>query len=108
MLNLKSLEYRRVEFDLMLIYKILHEYVDLNFSDFFSVCHSEYNLRKHSFTIKLLRRPCMEHLNNLFMHGASQIWNKLPKSVVSAPTFDAFKNHLKKFDCCSVSRLTYC
>ena len=36
-LNLKSLEYRRVELDLMLLYKIIHEYVDLNFSDFFSV-----------------------------------------------------------------------
>ena len=45
MLNLKSLEYRRVEFDLMLMYKIIHGYVDLNFSDFFSVCYSEYSLQ---------------------------------------------------------------
>ena len=52
MLNLKSLEYRRVEFDLMFMYKIIRGYVDLNFSDFFSVCHSEYSLRRHGFTIK--------------------------------------------------------
>ena len=40
MLNRKSLEYRRVEFDLMFMYKIIHGYVNLNFSDFFSVCQS--------------------------------------------------------------------
>ena len=87
----------------MFMYKIIHGHVDLNFSDFFSVCHSEYNLHRH-----VLRRPCTKHLNNFFMHRASQIWNKSPKSVVCAPTFAAFKNCLKKFDCCSVSLLTYC
>ena len=51
MLNLKSLEYRRVEFDLIFMYKIIHGYVDINFSDVFSVCHSGYNLHRYSFTI---------------------------------------------------------
>ena len=35
MLNLKLLEYRRVEFDLMFMYKISNGYVYLNFSNFF-------------------------------------------------------------------------
>ena len=61
MLNLKSLEYRRVEFDLMFMYKIIHGYVELNFSNFFPVCYSKYNLHRHGSTIKPLRRPCMEH-----------------------------------------------
>ena len=52
MLNLKLLEYRRVEFDLIFMYKIIHRYADLNFSDLFSVCHSENNLHRHGFTIK--------------------------------------------------------
>ena len=51
MLNLISLEYKKDEFDLMFVYKIIHGYVDLNFSDFFIVCHSEYNLHRHSFTL---------------------------------------------------------
>ena len=34
LLNLKLLEYRRVEFDLMFMYKIIHGYVDLNLSIF--------------------------------------------------------------------------
>ena len=94
------LEYRKAEFDLMFMYKIIHGYVDLNFSDFFSVCHSDYNLHRQ-------RRPCTEHLSNFFMHRASQIRNKWPKSIVFAPTFAAFKSHWKKFDCCSVSSLLY-
>ena len=40
MLNLKSLEYRRVAFDLMFMYKINHGYVALIFSGFFSVWQS--------------------------------------------------------------------
>ena len=52
----------------MFMYKIIHGYVDLNFSNFFSVCHSGYNLRRHGFTIQLLRRLCKEHLNNFFTH----------------------------------------
>ena len=71
MLNLKLLKYRRVEFDLMFMYKIIHGYVNLNFSDFFSVCHGKYNLHTHSFTIKPLRRSYTEHLNNFFTHRAS-------------------------------------
>ena len=35
MLNIKSLEYRRLEFDLFITYKIIHGIVDINFSDFF-------------------------------------------------------------------------
>ena len=35
MLHLKSLEYRRVEFNLLFVYKIIHGYIDLNFSNFF-------------------------------------------------------------------------
>ena len=52
----------------MFMYKIIHGYIDLNFSDFFSVCQSELNLHRHGFTIKPLKRPCMEHLNK-FLHA---------------------------------------
>ena len=65
-------------------------------------------MHRYVFTIKPLKRPCMEHLSNFFVHRASQIWNKLHKSVVSATTFATLKNRLKKFDCFSVSSLTCC
>ena len=75
MLNRKLLEYRRVKFDLMFMHKTICGCVDSNFSNVFSVCHSEYNLQRHGFTIKPLRKSYTEHLNNFFTHKASQIWN---------------------------------
>ena len=73
MLNVKSLEYRGVEFDLMFMHKIIHGYADLHFSDFFSACHSGHNLRRNGFRTKPLQRPCTEHLNDFFLHRARAV-----------------------------------
>ena len=56
-LNIKSLEYRRVEYDLFLMYKICHNLSDLNFHNFFSYRNSGYNLRQHDWTIQSLTHP---------------------------------------------------
>ena len=56
-LNIKSLEYCRVEYDLFLMYKICHNLSDLNFHNFFSYCNSDYNLRQHDWTIQSLTHP---------------------------------------------------
>jgi hypothetical protein len=36
--NLETFEYRRLIFDLILVYKILHNFTSLNASDYFSFC----------------------------------------------------------------------
>ena len=95
MLNIKSLECKRLEFDLFLTYKIIHGIVDINFSDFFSFGQCGYDLRRHSFAIKPLTKPSTDHLLHFFSHRVPRVWNKLPESVVSAPTFTAFKKRLK-------------
>ena len=94
MLNIKSLEYRRLEFDLFFTYKIIHGIVDINFSDFFLFGQCGYDLRRHSFAIKPLTKPSTDHLLHFFSHRVPQVWNKLPESVVFALTFTAFF-----FDC---------
>ena len=58
-LNITSLEYRRLEYDLFLMYKICHNLSDLNFHDFFSYRNSVYNLRQHNWTIQ--SRTCPKH-----------------------------------------------
>ena len=80
-LNLKSFECRRVEFDLMFMYKVIHGYVDLNFNDFLSVCCGGCSWHRYGFIIKPLRRPCMKHLNNFFMHRASQIGTNYQRAL---------------------------
>ena len=44
-LGIKSLEYRRLEFDLILMFKICHNLCDLQFSNYFEYRHCKYNLR---------------------------------------------------------------
>ena len=41
-LNINSLEYRRLEFDLILMFKICHNLCDLNFYEFFKLRKSRY------------------------------------------------------------------
>ena len=107
MLNIKSLEYRRLEFDLFLTYKIIHGIVDINFSDFFLFGQCGYDLRRHSFAIKPLTKPSTDHLLHFFSHRVPRVWNKLPESVVSAPTFTAFKKRLKAFDLSLITTMMY-
>ena len=52
--NINSLEYRRLEFDLILMFKICHNLCDLNFYEFFKLRKSRYNLCQHSLTVESL------------------------------------------------------
>ena len=74
---------------------------------FVSIGQCGYDLCRHSFAIKPLTKPSIDHLLNFFSHRIPQVWNKLAKSVESAPTFTAFKKHLKAFDLCLISTMMY-
>ena len=52
--GIKSLEYRRVEFDHILMYKICYYLSDFN--DYFVFRDTGYNLRHHSFSIQTLQQ----------------------------------------------------
>ena len=87
-LNLQSLEYRRIFFDLLLLFKIIHGVRKL-----LPVCTT----RGHSFKIQ------MEHsrINSkkyFFTHRTTPIWNSLPEEIVSSATIEQFKNKLVLFD----------
>ena len=73
MFNIKSLEYRRLEFDLFLTYKIIHEIVDINFNDFFWFGQCGYDLCRHSFAIKPLTKPSTDHLLHFFSHRVPRV-----------------------------------
>ena len=85
-LNINSLEYRRLEFDLFLMFKIYHNLCDLNIYEFFKLCKSRYNLRQHSLTVKSLFHPKHEQYRYFFFNRIVNIWNNLPESIVSAET----------------------
>lgn len=94
-LNLKSLEERRLFFDLILVYKIVHGMSDLNFNDYFVLAVTGYNLRRNTIQIKALRSHKNDQWRNSFFHRMPNIWNSLPDEVVRTPTLSCFKSRLK-------------
>ena len=98
-LKLPTLSYRRLRGDLIETYKILHDVYDPQTVKFLNTRkesadrssirgntltlfsqHSNLDLRLSSFSIRIVKS-----------------WNKLPESVVSAPSVNSFKNRLDKF-----------
>ena len=96
-LNLKTLEYRRVAADLLMVYKILHCLVKLNFDDFFEFYQSPYETRRHKLCLKSKRCDDLGE-KEWFGNRVVETWNKLPEEVVTAGTINSFRARLNNFD----------
>ena len=94
-LKLNSLELRRLHFDLILVYKIIHGLIDLSFSIFFKPLNINYNLRHHRFSLCKQTATNNRMLNQSFKYRVVNAWNSLPNSVVESNTLGAFKRELK-------------
>ena len=94
--NLKSLEYRRIEFDLVLCFKIVNGLCCIKFDDIFSWAKIQAR-RPNCFQIarKVSRNNAVL---NSFAFRVVRTWNVLPQNIVSAPSASAFSNRLKHFD----------
>ena len=107
-LNIKSIEYRRLVFDLIYVYKtfldliyvykIFHNLVEVFFDDFFQLSNNQYNLRRHSWSIKPRNKPSIDRYRNFFSNRICSVWIKLPEQIVSGPNLTAFKSLLSKLD----------
>ena len=95
-LNLQSLEHRRLITDLIILYKIIHKQICLNFSDFFTFSPCT-KTRGHPYRIAV---PLAKNnvLKNSFSCRIVPIWNALPDPIVLAPSAYAFKKMLFKTD----------
>ena len=107
MLNLKSLEYRRLEFDMVFLYKMYYNMIDLDFNDYFIKNDNCYDLRRHTHHIRPKTRPHTVPYNNFFIHRAYKIWNNLPENIVNATSITKFKCKLKKFNLHQISSLVF-
>ena len=99
LLQLDSLEYRRLEFDLILLYKILngHVLIDLGNELTYSDLNSKYNLRRNTFQINNTNNFKNDIRYNYFINRTIKVWNKLPQYVVEAKTPLTFKQKLHHF-----------
>jgi hypothetical protein len=99
-LNLETLEIRRIKQDLILTYKILNNLIDLDKSKFISEnpCLNLHNLRRHNQYLKWPDKPKTSIRRNFFIYRTIDKWNKLPQHVVSANTLPIFKLQLNKIN----------
>jgi ribonucleases P/MRP protein subunit RPP40 len=95
--NLPSLELRRLRSDLILCFKIVHNLIALNFSDFFEFERSKFNTRGHKFKLRI---PKIQKnvRKNFFSIRIIPSWNHLPNEVVSALSVMHFKKQLMTID----------
>ena len=100
-LNLQSLEHRRIILDPHFLFKLYHKYFDLNLADFFVHTLSFYQTRGHSHNSCQLEPSFnvkSKYLSGMFFFRVVKFWNSLGDDIVKAPSFEAFKNRLKNVD----------
>jgi hypothetical protein len=87
-LKLQRLELRRLIFDLIEAYKILHGHSPLKPNDFFQLSNNR--TRGHALKLTKERVHCDER-KFFFSNRVFDVWNSLPEETVCAPTIAAFK-----------------
>jgi len=95
-LNLKSLETRRLYFDLILVYKIIFNLIDLDVNMFFTF-NRAYCTRGHMYKLfpVCTRVDVYKHF---FSNRVVEPWNSLPAEPHHFSTLSAFKTFLKSVD----------
>ena len=95
--GLKSLEYRRWEFDLLTLYKIINGKYKSFFNQFFIFSHNKYQLRGNNLKIKCKHDFKNSQWQGAFFHRAKDMWNRLPQDIVSCEEVEHFRLKLKIF-----------
>ena len=99
-LNLDTLESRRIKYNLIPVFKIIHSLVDLKLDTFFSIISSFklYQLRWHTL-----------HLNKSIPPGKLirpipkiSTWNQLPSDIVISESLALFK---QKLNCYNIAKI---
>ena len=106
-LDIHSLEYRRVESDLIFLYKIIHNLLDVTPTNLFSFHNHTYNMRSHNNQIypKLKQNTMSQKF--FFSNRCASTWNSLPVEIVESPNVDIFRKRLKAFDLYTIASLLF-
>ena len=86
------MEARRLEVDLITMYKIVSQLGPVEFSSLFTYCKNN-NTRGHNkkITIEYNRLNIRKYF---FSQRVARVWNRLDESIVHAPLVSAFKKRL--------------
>ena len=103
--NLDTLEIRRIKYDLILIFKIIHNLIDLQFDDFFSISPSLklYQLRRHKLHLNMPTPPATSTRINFFSYRTISTWNNLPSEIVMSKSLVLFKKKLNYYNIANIA-----
>ena len=109
LLELESLESRRLRNDLTLVYKFQNNLINHNMDNFFtkSTLNTKYKLRRHANYLKIPGHSKTTIRRNFFSNRIVKIWNKLPEDLVTSKTLTDFKAKLCKMDLSKFSPLNF-
>jgi len=95
-IGLTTLQQRRERGDLIETYKILNNHYSIpDLSQTLYTMNNNIGLRGHS--LKLQRGPSTSNPRmHILPNRVVRTWNRLPDSVISAPSVNSFKNRLDK------------
>ena len=91
-LGLYSLKDRRDRGDMISVFKIMNNLIDLDISKLFTLYNGPYNTRGHS--MKLDQKRCHTDIKRFtFSQRIIGKWNTLPEYVIGSKTADTFKKN---------------
>ncbi|WAR18737.1 YWV1-like protein, partial [Mya arenaria] len=93
-LNLTTLEYRRKRYDIIQVYKIVHNIDNIDINNFFTFAE---NVGTRGHNLKLNQRQAKKGRRmNAFGIRTVSTWNNLPGELVNSTTLLTFKTNLDK------------
>ena len=98
--NLDTSEIRRIKYNLIPILKIIHNLIDLQFDDFFSISPSLklYQLRRHKSHLNMPTPLATSTRINFFSYRTISTWNNLPSEIVMSKSLALFKKKLNYYN----------
>ena len=87
-IDLPSLVYRRIRGDMIEVYKYTHGF----YSTIFDLLNIAQDINTRGHTLKLFLKFCKANARqNYFSNRVVNTWNKLPSSIVNAPSLNSLK-----------------
>ena len=106
-LDLHSLEYRRTEFDLIFLYKIINGLCGLNFNEYYQYRSQPYALRNKSIQIETKHHSNNYLWQNNFFTRSTKLWNRLPIEIQTSNNLSSFRKNLKEYNLNQITNLAY-
>ena len=95
-LDLYTLHYRRERGDLILMYQLAWNLIDVDNNKFFTFVNDS-RTRGHPLKIKIPKASKTDIRRNFFSQKIVLQWNNLPTDIVYSPNIDAFKRRYDEY-----------